>query len=181
MNKPIHDHQINRILLKPRFKIEIEENKKVILDKFKFGLKNKYYKYNSTIVDHHIIVDIPLEEEHFWSPQLHIEIEKINDNKSNIRGLLSPKPKVWTFFMFLHFVVAICFFVFFVMFYSKWSLNQDFYFSMIMCIVLPILWVTLYFSGQMGKKLGYDQMVELHDMVQDILKKEKLTGKGPSD
>ncbi|MCK4562237.1 MAG: GTP-binding protein [Flavobacteriaceae bacterium] len=164
MNKPIHDNQINKVLLKPRFKMEFDENKENILNKFKNKLKDTDCKYDSTIVDYHVIIDVPIEDEHFWSPQMHVEIEKEN-NKTIVRGVLGPKPIVWTFFMFLHFAVAITFFVFFVIFYSKWSLKQDYTFAMIMCFVMPIVWVLLYFVGQLGKKIGYTQMVELHDFL----------------
>ena len=74
--------------------------------------------------------------------------------------------------MFLHFAVAIAFLVFFVIFYSNWSLKQDYTLAMIMCIILPIVWVFLYFFGQLGKKFGYNQMVELHDFLMNTLDKK---------
>ncbi len=168
MNKPIHDNQINKVLLKPRFKMEFEEGEEEILKRFKDNLKDGNCKYCSQIVDNHVIIDVPIDEDHFWSPQMHIEIEK-EENKTIVKGVLGPKPKVWTFFIFLHFAVAIAFFVFFVIFYSKWSLNQDYTFSLIMLIVMPIVWILLYFFGQLGKKFGYDQMVELHDFMINTL------------
>jgi len=41
----------------------------------------------------------------FWSPQLHLEIVKLDEDeqKSKIYGLFGPNPTLWTFFMFLHF------------------------------------------------------------------------------
>jgi len=169
MNQPIHDNQINRVLLKPRFRIEMEEDEEVILNKFISSLEKLNFKYPNKIVDFHVIIDVPHKEEHFWSPQLQIEIEKDEHNKTIVKGLLGPKPKVWTFFMFLHFFVAITFFIFFVIFYTKWSLKQEYTFEMIMCIVMPILWVVLYFFGQLGKRFGYDQMLELHDFMTETL------------
>ncbi len=164
MNRPIHEDQINKVLLKPRFKMEFDKNKKEILNKFKDNLEDENCRYCSKIIDHHIVIDVPVEEEHFWSPQMHVEIEN-EENKTVVKGVLGPKPKVWTFFIFLHFAVAIAFFAFFVIFYTKWSLKQDYTFAMIMCIVMPILWVILYFVGQLGKKFGNKQMVELHDFL----------------
>ncbi len=172
MNKPIHDNQINKVLLKPRFKIEVDESEKDVLSKFKENLKDTDCKFSSKISDHHVIIDIPEKENHFWSPQLHIEIEKDENKKTIVRGVLGPKPQVWTFFMFLHFAVAIAFLVFFVIFYSNWSLKQDYTLAMIMCIILPIVWVFLYFFGQLGKKFGYNQMVELHDFLMNTLDKK---------
>ncbi|MCK5638907.1 MAG: GTP-binding protein [Flavobacteriaceae bacterium] len=172
MNKPIHDDQINKVLLKPRIKIEMNENEEEVLNKFKNNLNNSDCKYCSKITDNHVIVDVPENEDHFWSPQLHVEIEKDENKKTIVRGVLGPKPQVWTFFMFLHFAVALAFIVFFVIFYSNWSLNQDYTFAMIMCIVMPIIWIALYFFGQLGKKFGYNQMVELHNFLMNTLDKK---------
>ena len=172
MNDPIHDDELNRILLKPRFKLKYEASKEEILQQFKDRLESKDCVYNSQIVGHHIVIDVPELEEHFWSPQLHVEIEK-EDGKTIVKGILGPRPKIWTFFMFLHFIVAIAFFVFFVIFYSNWSLGQEYTVAMIMCLLMPIIWVVLYFTGQLGKKLGYEQMVGLHNLLIKALKNFK--------
>ena len=171
MNKPIHNNQINKVLLKPRFKIEVNESEEDILNKFKDALEKKEYKHRGKIIDHHIVIDVPIRDDHFWSPQLHVEIEKDENKNTIVKGVLGPKAQVWTFFMFLHFAVFVAFFVFLVMFYTKWSLKQDYTFAMIMFIIMPIIWVILYFVGQLGKKFGYDQMVELHDFLIRTLEK----------
>ncbi len=171
IHDPIHDDELNRILLKPRFKLRYEEPREQILQAFKDLLEQKK-NYPSKMVDHHVVIDVPNGEEHFWSPQLHVEIEK-EDEVTVVKGILGPKPKIWTLFIFFHFAVAITFFVFFVIFYSRWSLDQDYTFSMIMCILMPALWVILYFGGQLGKKFGYEQMQELHAVLIEALKEKK--------
>ncbi|MDN3641757.1 GTP-binding protein [Lutimonas halocynthiae] len=172
MNDPIHDDELNRILLKPRFKLKFEASKEEILQQFKESLERKDCIYNSQIIDHHIVIDVPELEEHFWSPQLHVEIEK-EDGITVVKGILGPRPKIWTFFMFLHFIVAIAFFVFFVIFYSRWSLDQEYKLAMMMCFLMPFVWIALYFIGQLGKKFGYKQMLGLHDLLTKALKNFK--------
>ena len=103
MNDPIHDDELNRILLKPRFKLKFDVSKEEILQQFKDSLGHKDNVYKSQMVDHHIVIDVPKEEEHFWSPQLHVEIEEEGD-KTIVKGILGPRPKIWTFFMFLPFI-----------------------------------------------------------------------------
>jgi Na+/melibiose symporter-like transporter len=168
MNQPIHDDKLNRILLKPRFKLRYKESKDEIMSKFKRRLKDPDCNYLSKVIDHHVVIDVREEEEHFWSPQLHVEIEE-EDGLTVVKGILGPKPKIWTFFMFLHFVVAVSFFVFFVIFYSNWSLDQDYGFAMTMCLLMPVLWIALYFAGQLGKKFGYEQMKGLHGFLLSVL------------
>ena len=172
MNQPIHDDELNRVLLKPRFKMKFNESKEDILEHFRLHIEKDQGDYISKIVDHHIVFDVAKEKEHFWSPQLHVELET-EEGFTIVKGILGPKPKIWTFFMFLHFAVAIAFFVFFVVFYSRWSLKQDYFIPMIMCFLMPVVWVILYFVGQLGKKFGYDQMVELHAVLAEALKNFK--------
>jgi len=171
MNQPIHDKKINRVLLKPRFKMEFDESQKEILEKFKENVEGEDCKYCSRISGNHIFLDVPKVEEHFWSPQLQVEVVKGENDKTIVKGILGPKPQVWTFFMFLHFAVAVAFIIFLVMFYVNWSLGKDYQFTKYMLIGLPILWVLLYFFGQSGKKLGYKQMVELDNFMMKTLGK----------
>lgn len=159
-NNPIH--------LRPRFTIDLNENCEQIIQKFKTVLKENE-KYPSKFVDSHIVIDVPKKEEHFWSPQLNLEIEKIDENNSLLKGLFGPKPQVWTLFMFVHFAAAIAFMVFVTMLYVKWSLEESIVFPLIMTIFLPILWVVLYVFGRIGRSTGHDQMNELHNVMEHIL------------
>lgn len=171
MNQPIHGNEINKVLLKPRFKMEFDETPEEILNKFKKNLADKDCKYCSKISGNHVFLDVPQVDEHFWSPQLAVEVTKDIEGKTIVKGILGPKPKVWTFFMFIHFAVAIAFIVSFVIFYVKWSLGKDFQLYKYLLIGLPIFWVVLYIFGQSGKKLGYNQMVELDRFMMKILEK----------
>ncbi len=171
MNQPIHGNEINKVLLKPRFKMEFDESPEKILNKFKANLEDKDCKYSSKISGNHVFLDVPQVDEHFWSPQLAIEVVKDIEGKTVVKGILGPKPKVWTFFMFIHFAVAVAFIVSFVIFYVKWSLGKDFQLYKYLLIGLPIFWVVLYIFGQSGKKLGYDQMVGLDKFMMKTLAK----------
>lgn len=170
MNKPIHGNEINKILLKPRFKMKFDESQEEILAKFKENLKDKDCKYCSKQSGNHIFLDVPKAEEHFWSPQLQVEVIKVEKDKTTIKGILGPKPQVWTMFIFFHFVLALAFVVFFVLFYVKWSMEKEYTFYKYMLIILPIIWIIMYFVGQTGKKLAYQQMLELDNFLKRILK-----------
>lgn len=172
MNKPIHNNNINKVLLKPRFKMEYDESQKNILAKFKKNFEEKNCEYATKISNNHIFIDVPKKDEHFWSPQLEVEIIENEENgKTIVKGILGPKPQVWTFFIFLHFIVAVIFIAMFVWFYVNWSLEKDFQIQKYLLITLPIIWTILYFFGQSGKKLGYRQMVELDNFLMETLGK----------
>lgn len=163
-NSPIH--------LRPRFAIDIDEQPALVINKFEKALKENDNNYPSTFSDGHIIIDVPKNEEHFWSPQLNLEVVALEENKSLLKGLFGPKPQVWTLFMFIHFVVGIAFMIFAVLFYVKWSLNEPFVLPLLMVIFLPIFWTVLYFLGRIGKSTGHSQMDDLHDLMTDIIKND---------
>jgi len=163
----------NAVFLRPRFKMDFNESQQKLLEKFRINLEDGNCKYCSKIVDGHIIIDVPIEENHFWSPQLNIEIEQKKEGKAIVKGLFGPKPQVWTLFMFIHFAAAVSFIGFSVMVYVQWSLKSNYSFALSMVIALPILWFVLYFLGRIGKKTGHKQMNELHEFMMKTLEKNK--------
>ena len=169
MNDSSFDNQLNKILLKPRFVFEHQEPKDAILKKFKETFELTSSKFQGKVVGNHIVIDVTKKDEHFWSPQLQIEIEKNEDNTSMIKGLFGPKPQLWTLFMFIHFGVALAFAVFATMLYTRFSLDQDYTFPLVMTITMPVLWILFYLFGRLGKKKGYGQMTELYTFVKAVL------------
>lgn len=159
----------SNIHLRPRFKMEFKESDAVLISKFKNKLNKGDCKYCVKVVDGHVVIDIPKEENYFWSPQLNIEIEKVEDGKTIVKGLFGPKPTVWTLFMFFHFAVAVAFIGFSVMAYVQWSLKTDNSFALIMVLGLPAVWILMYFLGRIGKSKGNQQMDDLYQFMMKTL------------
>tara|TARA_B100000508_G_scaffold113046_1_gene91557 strand:- start:553 stop:1062 length:510 start_codon:yes stop_codon:yes gene_type:complete len=157
------------IHLRPRFKIEIDESSDVLIEKFKQKLKEGEKTCLCKIIGNHIVIDVSAEENKFWSPQLGLEIERISENRALIKGLFGPKPQVWTLFMFLHFAIAFAFIAAAIVFYVKWSLKTPFTVDLVLLILLPVIWVVLYFLGRFGKKKGHYQMNKLYTFMIKVL------------
>ena len=164
--------QVNsNIHLRPRFKMEFSESEQTLISKFSDNLKDGDCKYCSKIVDGHVVIDVPKEESHFWSPQLNIEVEKTNEDITVVKGLFGPKPTVWTLFMFFHFAVAVAFIGFAVTAYVQWSLKTDYSVALWVVIALPVVWVLMYFLGRLGRRKGHKQMDELYKFMMKTLQK----------
>jgi len=161
INSPMH--------LRPRFTIALEGDRELVINKFKKALKDSESGFSSQFVDGHVIIDVPKKASHFWSPQLHLEVENIAGNKALLKGLFGPKPQVWTLFMFIHSLVGITFLVFSIMLYAKWRLDERIILPLMMTIFLPLFWVLLYFLGRIGKRTGHHQMDDLHNLMITIL------------
>ena len=159
----------SHVFLRPRFKIDLEEGSKEILEKFSDEFKSNDCKFLGNIVAGHVFISVSKKDEHFWSPQLHLEIIEKTEKTSFLKGLFGPKPQVWTLFMFIHFVIGIAFLGFAIMLYSKVSLKEPFILPLIMIIFLPLFWVLLYFLGKVGRETGKNQMKNLHDFMIKVI------------
>ncbi|RLD26828.1 MAG: GTP-binding protein [Bacteroidetes bacterium] len=161
----------NEIVLRPRFKFEVKRNNQVALKLFE-DAKNTQSDFIVSRVDNHVFIKIPKEKQHFWSPQLHLEISEIDNTSSSIRGLFGPNPTVWTMFMFFHFLVAVLFIGFGAWAYSNWSLENSYGIQIGIMVLMTVLWFVLYFAGRLGGKKGMDEMFLLHGFMRDTLKGE---------
>jgi len=158
----------NDIVLRPRFKIELDKNNEEVLKVFETA-KNTQKNFIVSRVDDHVFIKIPKADQHFWSPQLHLEIMKIDEDSSRVFGLFGPNPTVWTMFMFFHFIVAGLFIGFGIWAYTNWTLKTDFAIQLFVAILMIVLWIVLYFGGRLGKATGRDQMVLLHNFMNSLL------------
>jgi len=158
----------NDIVLRPRFKMDLNQNNQTILKTFE-ALKTSQKDFVVSRVDDHVFIRLPKNKQHFWSPELHLEINEIDEASSRLHGLFGPKPSVWTMFMFFHFVVAGLFIAFGIWAYSNWTLKTDFTLQLVFTIFMVILWVGLYVGGRLGKATGKDQMHELFQFMTKVL------------
>lgn len=158
----------NEIVLRPRFKIELTQSNERALKSFEDS-KNEQSEFIVSRIDDHVFIKFPQEKRHFWSPQLHLEINEIDNQKSQLHGLFGPNPAVWTMFMFLHFLVAGCFIAFGIWAYTNWSLGSEYAIQLGLMFLMIIIWFVLYYAGRMGKATGNDEMHQLHDFMNKTL------------
>ena len=71
--------------------------------------------------------------------------------------------------MFIHFLLITAFLGFLILLYTRITLEEDIFFPSAMLIVIPFIWVLLYFLGQVGKETGRKQMKELHEFILSII------------
>jgi len=158
----------NEILLRPRFKLSLAQSNENALKTFE-NTKNIQKDFVVSRIDNHVFIRIPKEKQHFWSPQLHLEIDKIDSNSSELRGLFGPKPSVWTMFMFFHFIVIGLFLILGAWGYSNWSLSTSYEVQLGLMLLMVVLWFVLYFAGRMGKTKGKEEMKQLCSFLEDTL------------
>ena len=161
----------NSIVLRPRFTIELNRNNETLLQAFEHAKKvQSNFIVNRS--DDHVFIKFPKHKQHFWSPQLHLEINEVDEDSSKLYGLYGPNPTVWTLFMFFHFMVAGLFIAFGIWAYTNWTLKTDYAIQASLMLFMVIIWFVLYFAARIGKASSKNEMDELHDFMNETLFKK---------
>jgi hypothetical protein len=156
------------IVLRPRFKLELEQSSDWALQAFE-SAKKETTEFVIHRSDDHVFLKIPKEKQHFWSPQLDLEIFQFEGEKTEVRGLFGPKPSVWTLFMFLHFAVIGLAAGMGVWAYSNAALKLPYFVQLLALFILALGWFVLYFAGRMGKSAGKKEMIALNQFMRQTL------------
>ena len=88
--------------LRPRSKFTSQMSVDQVINSILNKLKQPSDVIYGSILDHHAYLKIKENQQHYWSPELHISVEETKEG-SLIRGVAGPKPKIWTMFMFFLF------------------------------------------------------------------------------
>ncbi|GAA4236383.1 hypothetical protein GCM10022291_20590 [Postechiella marina] len=163
----------NDIVLRPRFKVKLNKNKLDLLLAFD-ETKKTQTKFIVNRLDDHVFIKLPKKDQHFWSPQLHLEINEITKNSCLLHGLYGPNPTVWTMFMFFHFIVASLFIAFSIWAYTNWALKVSYALQVSLILFMIIVWICLYFAARLGKASSKTEMIKLKEFIDAVLKKKKL-------
>ncbi len=157
------------IVLRPRFFKNLEIPSEEALESFEEKGKT-CTDFKVSRIDHHVFIRFPKAEQHFWSPQLHLEIYDVNENQPQLKGLFGPSPTVWTLFMFLHFIVATLFIASGIWLYVNISLDKSVIFPIVLMFALFVIWFILYFAGRLGREAGKKEMEALYTFMENTLK-----------
>lgn len=149
--------------LRPRFRYFVPSSQDEICNQFKDAFKNEETKFTGSALKYHIVIDFLENDRHFWSPQLDLNLEKYEEG-TLIRGLIGPRPNVWTVFMFFYAVAGILGLAGFIIGTGQWSMGETphaFWF-----IPLSIaIFLAVYLTGQTGKKIAFEESIKLHDFL----------------
>jgi len=159
----------NEIVLRPRFKLNLDRTNESALMAFE-NAKKQQKEFIVSRIDDHVFIKFPKQKQHFWSPQLHLEINEVDEKSSLLHGLFGPNPTVWTFFMFLHFMVAGLFIAFSIWAYTNWALKSSYAIQVSLMLFMVVVWFALYFAGSIGKASSKNEMLELQEFMNKVLK-----------
>ena len=159
--------QDNSFRIRPRFREKVDLSSDEIKQRINTSLQENNERWLGKIVDHHVILKIPKKDQHYWSPQLTLELEE-DDGKTLIRGLFGPKPGVWTMFVFFYSGIGFLTLLGLIFGLSQMMLNMDAY-GLWSFPVGAVLLIGLFITSKIGQQLGKDQMQRLLVLLYNCL------------
>ena len=122
--KNIEQSTIDRIRTRPRFKMNTALTPQEYTQSLqKFLAKNKD-QYNGNVNREGATILVCSDEDSYWKPRLTLRAES-EDDKTIVRGIFGPSSAVWTFFMFIYFVLGILWMVFITLWFVGRQIKSD--------------------------------------------------------
>lgn len=162
-----NDQSITHI--RPRFRFTLSLSEKEVHQRISQQKDKDDYLIVRTEGDQYKL-DIPIKDRHYWTPQMSFRVEKDWDDpaKTEVRGLIGPRPAVWTMFTLIYLAIGTLGFSLSFWGLSKWMLGEFSQWVWAFPISLLIM-LTAYRAGKYGEKLGHDQMEVLKDFLRASL------------
>jgi len=110
---------------------------------------------------------VPHDVRRLWSPYLSVRVDK-RDGRSSLLGIFAPRPEVWTFFMFLYFLVAFIISFSATAAYVQWISREPMIALWAVWIGVPVL-LLIHAASAVGARLGQGQMRSLKSEFNALL------------
>lgn len=153
--------------IRPRWSRELAIEKATIISAFT-QQSNTVEEVIVRVWEHHIILKIPQEKQHFWSPQMTVSFEDLENGLTRVRGLCGPKPSVWMMFIFFYFLLGFVGMMVMIMGFSQMSLGLS-YGILWLIPAIAFLIFMVFLTATMGQRLARDEMEVLFDFCRKII------------
>ena len=156
-----------QLRMRPTFERQFACPPKHVSQRLRTALKQSDVAYRSDFYTNHIVVSMPPGEEHFWSPQLSLDLEATASG-TTVRGIYAPRPSVWTMFMAMYAFAAFGGTIGLVFGSSQWSLGMDATALWALPAALSLAAFT-YGLALVGQWLSRDQIAALRSFTEAAL------------
>jgi len=156
--------------IRPRFSFESDMSLRDFIDSITLAIHKEDAPLRARIVHDHIVLYFPVEQQHYWSPQLSLSIEEEGEGIL-VRGLYGPRPAVWTMFVFFYAFIGFALLFLLIFGFSYMSMGKSANILWFVPILLIIL-LSIYRVARQGQKMGKKEMETIHKFLKSALSKE---------
>ena len=176
---------MNRPRQRPRFLVEVSCRPDDVMDALRErvgGTVEQMEGSNPAVVGafsrRHGVLKIPLDRRHFWSPELSLTIEPVDEapDRTRVRGRFAPHPHIWTGFVFTYgtlFLIGLAGLVYAL---AQLALGRD-----PVALLVPLASLALsafvYGAAFIGQGLGSEEIYQLRGTLDDCLQAAEARGR----
>lgn len=162
------------IRVRPRIKLYSDRSIVHVIECFHDTVESKDFQLDGTFLKSSMIIKIPDEIIHYWSPELQLEVSEnpLKDDeytehkeKTVIRGFVGPKSTVWTMFMFLYIAFGALLLGGVIYGSSQQMLDQEgtgYWFALLGGIGFLLTFI----ASQIGQKMGEEQTTIFLNLIE---------------
>jgi len=150
------------LAIRPRCSLSTTLSTDEIMHSIVSKLRDSEEVAGNTLLNH-AYLKIPEAEQNYWSPELHVTVEAV-EGGSLVNGVVGPKPKIWTMFMFFYTGIIIIFLFGGALGISQWMLGMSapWLWSMPAAV---FLWGVVFFAAKFGQRKANKQMGRLRNFL----------------
>jgi hypothetical protein len=163
----IKEQQLNTARIRPRYRRITEKTASQVTSSIVSELRVSKHIKGSTL-ENHAYLGIPEKEQKYWSPEMHVTVETL-DEGALVRGVIGPRPKIWTMYMFFYSAVVVLFFLGAALGVSQWMLHMEapWLWSMPVCVILYLLVIAAARYGQHKSRAQMKNILDFLDSAVD--------------
>ena len=116
----------------------------------------------------HIWVEVGEKKQQYWSPVLHLKIEKTETDRTFIKGQFAESPLLWIIFLAVKFVSIGIFILSLGLAVYKWTEGWNFNTELFLMFGMVSTWFAMFLISENYKRKGAGQIKKLYDFVDAI-------------
>jgi len=160
---------MDKVSIRPRYNFTVPLEKEEVIKKLRDALENPEAGINGKFVNPLVVISVNKEDQHFWSPELSLDLEK-KEEGTEIRCILGPRSSLWTMFATFYGFAILVGVAGLVLGFSQLTLGMNAYGFWFVPVSIALI-ASAYGIALTGQKLAYDQMLLLRSFIKETLKK----------
>lgn len=158
---------LTSIRTRVRFKLFTNLTKEEYIENLKSYINENPNQFTGTINSEISTIYVRNDNQNYWKPNLALSIGK-EENTTVIRGVFGPSSSVWTFYMFIYFLLAIALMVFGSMYFVEKQIKTNNYpWALTASIITSVLLLANYLISQIGQRLSQEEMKLLRKFAEE--------------
>lgn len=116
----------------------------------------------------YICLRIPAAERNFWSPRLTLSLDPTPQHTTRVEGIYGPNANLWSLFLFGYLIIGSLGVFSGILGWAQHLIGSNAW-GLWVCAAMATLALMMYFTAQLGQKLGAGQTYRLHQAYETAI------------